>query len=178
MRAWSRWYIKSEATMLICGILPFELQSHRLTDFYRPQFLHLKRYIVEARYWFSIKVESNIILASGMRLKLDWGRWWSFTFPKVKGIFWVVLLRGVENSTTSTRTGSDDASGDTCIISSSRFCLRRGFAIELSENKGVVAEAASLSFSSRLPWDASRSFSNGSLGGDQDREHQRCGSLD
>jgi hypothetical protein len=58
-------------------------------------------------------------------------------------------------------TGSDDANKDTCIISSSRFFLGRGFTIEISENKGVVAEAASLSFSSRLPQDASRSFSTG-----------------
>jgi hypothetical protein len=48
-------------------------------------------------------------------------------------------------------TGLDDANKDTCIISSSRFFLGRGFTIEISENKGVVAEAASLSFSSRLP---------------------------
>jgi hypothetical protein len=41
-------------------------------------------------------------------------------------------------------TGSKDVSGDTCLISWSGFCLGRGFAIEVSENKGVVAEAASL----------------------------------
>jgi hypothetical protein len=75
--------------------------------------------------------------------------------------------------------GLDDLNRDTCIVSSSGFCLERGFAIELSENKGVVAEMASLSFSSRLPQDASRSFYiQGSLVGDQDQGHQRSGSLD
>jgi hypothetical protein len=52
-------------------------------------------------------------------------------------------------------------SGDTCIISSSGSCLGRGSAIELSENKRVAEEEASLSFASWLPRDASRSYSIG-----------------
>jgi hypothetical protein len=85
---------------------------------------------------------------------------------------------GVENSTTSIKMGSENANGDTRIISSSEFCLGRGFSIEFSENKGMMVEEASLSFSSRLPRDASRNFSARSLGGDQDGGHQRCASLD
>jgi hypothetical protein len=56
------------------------------------------------------------------------------------------------------RSGSNDANGDTCIIPLKRSCLGRGFSIEFFEIKGVVAETASLIFSSMLPWDASRSF--------------------
>jgi hypothetical protein len=74
-------------------------------------------------------------------------------------------------------TGLEDANEDTYLISSSEFFLGRGLSIKVSENKGMMAEEASLSFSSSLPQDASRSFSARDQGGDQDRRHQRCGSL-
>jgi hypothetical protein len=54
--------------------------------------------------------------------------------------------------------GSDDANGDACIMSSNGSCLGIGFSSDFFENKGVVVEAAPLSFLSRLSRDASRSF--------------------
>jgi hypothetical protein len=67
---------------------------------------------------------------------------------------------------------------DTCIISSNVFCLGSGVAIEFSENNGVVAETASLSFYIGFVEMHKEVFLYGSLGGDQDRGHRRCGSLD
>jgi hypothetical protein len=57
----------------------------------------------------------------------------------------------VADFATSKGTGSDDTNGDTCIIFVSGFFLRRGFTIGFSKQEVVVAKAASLGFSSRLP---------------------------
>jgi hypothetical protein len=84
--------------------------------------------------------------------------WWrSFVFTEVKQVFQVILLRS-RKLYMLRRTGSDDANRYTCIISSNGFCFGSGVTIEFSENKGVVVEVASLSFSSRLPRNASRNF--------------------
>ena len=65
-----------------------------------------------------------------------------------------------EDSRTPKRTGSDGMNGDVYIISSSGFCSGRGLARRFSRWGVAVAKLVSLSFSSRLPWDA-RSFSSG-----------------
>ena len=93
VQAWFLKYIKSEATMLVNGILSSGLQSRRLIDFHGPWILQLKRFIMEAQCLFSIKVESNIVWASGNRLKLGREWWWSLAFTKVKRVFQVILLR-------------------------------------------------------------------------------------
>jgi hypothetical protein len=80
----------------------------------------------------------------------------------VKRIFRVILLRSRKFYNLSDN-GLEDVNGDTCLISSSGFCLGRGFSIGFSENKGMMAEEASLSFSSRLPRDSLRIFSVGEL---------------
>ena len=72
-----------------------------------------------------------------------------------------------EDFATSKRTGSDDMNGYVCIIISSGFGSGRGFTVEFSRQE-LVAKAASLSFSFRLPLGA-KSFLAGSLGEDQNR---------
>jgi hypothetical protein len=121
---------------------------------------------MKAPYQLSIVIESNMIQPNGRGSNLVERdddclpslRWRESpeSFP------W-----GVEKSTTSMRTGSDDANGDTCTFFLSGNWLGRGFAMECSWQEMDVVEAASLSFTSRLPSDQSRSSSNGSLGEDQ-----------
>jgi hypothetical protein len=96
MQAWFVWCIKNETAMLVCGTYTYEFQSQCPTSFHGPWVLYLKRFIMKSRYRLSIMIESDIVRASGKRLKLDRERWWSFAFTEVKRIFWVILLRGRE----------------------------------------------------------------------------------
>jgi hypothetical protein len=143
MQAWFVWCIKDENVMLVCGTFFHEFQSRCFTRFHGPWVLYLKRFIMKGQYWLSIMIESNIIRASGKRLKFGRDGWWSFAFTYVKRIFRVNLLR-VEKSTTSMRTSSGDANKDTCIIFLSGSWLGRGFTSRGPEPVMEAVEANSL----------------------------------
>ena len=66
----------------------------------------------------------------------------------------------VADFATSERMDSDGMNKDSCIISLSGFGSGKCYTIVFSKQDVVVAEAAFLSISSRLPW-CTRSFSNG-----------------